>query len=56
MTGPDRSEPRDLVPWLALGVVVLLLLAGWWAFPWLQRSVARLDCIAVGYTNCDGAP
>ncbi len=49
-----RNDRPDLVPLLALFGVVLLLLAGWWLFPRLQRVVAREDCIAAGYTNCDG--
>ena len=54
---PDPPERRrfDLLPLLALVAIVLLLVAGWLLFPWLQRTIGHEDCVAAGYTNCGGA-
>jgi hypothetical protein len=51
---PNRGGP-DLIPVLALVGAVLLLLAGWRLFPVFQRYMAHEDCVAAGYTNCNGA-
>ncbi len=50
---PERRRP-DLLPVLVLGGLALLMLAGWLLFPLLQKSISHADCVAAGYTNCNG--
>jgi hypothetical protein len=54
---PDEDENRrwDPLPLIALAVIVMLLLAGWWLFPAVQEWLAGKDCIASGRTNCFSA-
>ena len=51
---PDENGGRgwDALPLIALAVIVMLLVAGYWLFPALQDWLAGKDCIASGRTNC----
>lgn len=49
----DRRRSWDPLPILVLAVILLLALAGWWAFPLVQHAVSQRDCVASGHDNCD---
>jgi hypothetical protein len=48
----DRGRKFDVVPWLILGGVALVIVAGWWLFPVVFEMVQHRNCIAAGYVNC----
>jgi hypothetical protein len=53
-TMPDEREdgPSNFLPVIALLVVAVLLLAGWWLFPKFQHVIHITDCVASGRTDC----
>jgi hypothetical protein len=52
MTSPNRRGP-DLLPVIVLVAIVVAVGAGLWLFPYVQATLQRRDCIAVGRTDCD---
>ncbi len=46
----------DVIGIVMLIVLVVLALAGWWAFPRMQAYIAFQDCVATGRANCAGPP
>lgn len=53
MPGTRKRGPFDPISILTLVGLLLLLLVGWWLFPYLQRSLAFQDCVATGRANCE---
>ena len=53
---PGANRPRARPDYLGMGLlaaVVLVIVALWWVFPWIQRIVSYQDCIATGrITGC----
>ena len=56
MALPRKRGPFDPIGVLTLVALVLLGLAAWWVFPYLQRSLAFQDCVATGRPNCATDP
>lgn len=56
MPPPPKRGLFDAIGVLTLVGLVLLALAGWWLFPYLQRSLAFQDCVATGRPNCATDP
>ena len=48
----DDPEPNNRGAIAALGVIVLLVLAGLWLMHVLGGASATQDCLASGRTNC----
>ncbi len=51
-----RRGPFDVIGVVTLILLVLLGLAGWWAFPRIQAYISFQDCVATGRANCAGPP
>lgn len=48
----DESDGGSRGPLLALGIVVVLVLAGLWLTHILGSAASTQDCMAAGRTNC----
>jgi hypothetical protein len=53
MAEARRKRRWDIVPLLALLLVLLLLVGGWLLFPRLHAEMMWQDCVASGRTNCE---
>ncbi len=48
----DPKLFAQIVPVITLLGLVLLLLAGWWLFPWFLHVMKHQDCIGSGRVDC----
>ena len=48
----EQSRQSSLLPALVLALLVALMAAAWFGFPYFQAWMARNDCVATGRTNC----
>jgi hypothetical protein len=51
MTEPERRRP-DFLPIVILVAIVGVVCAGLFLFPYLQSTIDRQNCIAIGRTDC----
>ena len=51
---PDRDDPPDdrRNALIGLGVVLLLVVAGWLLVHWIRDTSRVQDCVMSGRTNC----
>ncbi|HEX4410606.1 MAG TPA: hypothetical protein VH206_17680 [Xanthobacteraceae bacterium] len=52
MTDDNDPEPSRRGPLVALGVVVVLFVVGWWLANTLNSNGKLEDCLMSGRTNC----
>jgi hypothetical protein len=53
MTNQNDPEPNRRGPMVALGVVILLFVVGWWLANTLHSNGKLEDCLMSGRTNCE---
>jgi hypothetical protein len=52
MANDDRTNPSRRGPLIALAVVVVLFVVGWWLANALHKEGQLEDCVMSGRTNC----